>query len=103
MKFLSVSIGRQTPVGSAAPDTAETSAAGSARAIPSDHARHQAAAHRTGGRESGDRSPSDDTSGIDRAVELDASVRAVGAERDDIRSGSCPVEEIGALIATARG
>ena len=28
----------------------------------------------------------DDTSGIDLAVELDASVRAVGTERDDIRS-----------------
>jgi len=46
----------------------------------------------------------DDTSGIDRAVELDASVRAVGTERDDIRSRvNALSKEIGALHRDGKG
>ncbi len=46
----------------------------------------------------------DDTSGIDRAVELDASVRAVGTERDDIRSRvNALSKEIGALRRNGEG
>ena len=46
----------------------------------------------------------DDTSGIDRAVELDASVRAVGTERDDIRSRvNALSKEIGALHRNGKG
>ena len=46
----------------------------------------------------------DDTSGIDRAVELDASVRAVGTERDDIRSRvNALSKEIGALRRDGKG
>ena len=46
----------------------------------------------------------DGTSGIDRAVELDASVRAVGTERDDIRSRVIALsKEIGALHRDGKG
>ena len=46
----------------------------------------------------------DDTSGIDRAVELDANVRAVGTERDDIRSRvNALSKEIGALHRDGKG
>ena len=46
----------------------------------------------------------DDTSGIDRAVELDASVRAAGTERDDIRSRvNALSKEIGALHRDGKG
>lgn len=46
----------------------------------------------------------DDTSGIDLAVELDASVRAVGTERDDIRSRvNALSKEIGALHRNGEG
>ena len=46
----------------------------------------------------------DDTSGIDRAVELDASVRAVGTERDDIRSRvNALSKEVGALHRDGKG
>ena len=46
----------------------------------------------------------DGTSGIDRAVELDASVRAVGTERDDIRSRvNALSKEIGALHRDGKG
>ena len=46
----------------------------------------------------------DDTSGIDRAVELDARVRAVGTERDDIRSRvNALSKEIGALHRDGKG
>ena len=46
----------------------------------------------------------DDTSGIDRAVELDASFRAVGTERDDIRSRvNALSKEIGALHRDGKG
>ena len=46
----------------------------------------------------------DDPSGIDRAVDLDAKVRAVGTERDDIRSRvNALSKEIGTLHRDGRG
>ena len=88
----------------AGPDPGETSAAGSCgryrltmldiKLLRTDPDAVKAAIARRG----------DDTSGIDRAVELDASVRAVGTERDDIRSRvNALSKEIGALHRDGKG